>query len=117
MAGDQRATRRRYSKVMKAQVMAECELPGASVARVAMSHGINANVVHGWRKLAREASAAAQAHPREFVPVALQAAVVPHSGERGIEVEVRRGAMAMKISWASRAAGPSSAVNVMRIFP
>jgi transposase len=105
MAGDQRATRRRYSKAMKAQVMAECELPGASVARVAMSHGINANVVHGWRKLARGASAAAEVHPREFVPVALQAAVVPHTGERGIEVEVRRGAMAMKITWPLSAAG------------
>ena len=30
-----------------------------------MSHGINANVVHGWRKLAREASAVTRAEPRE----------------------------------------------------
>jgi len=31
-----------------------CAVRGASVAKVAMSHGFNANVVHGWRKLARE---------------------------------------------------------------
>jgi len=99
MAGDQRGTRRRYSKEMKAQVIAQCELPGASVAKVAMSHGINANVVHGWRKLARGASGAPVAHPREFVPVALEAAVMPHTGERGIEVEVRRGAVTMRITW------------------
>jgi transposase-like protein len=37
--------------------MAECGAPGASVAKVAMSHGINANVVHRWSKLAREAGA------------------------------------------------------------
>jgi transposase len=78
-------------------VLAECELPGTSVAKVAMSHGINANVVHGWRKLARGAGAVA--HPREFVPVSLEAAVVPPPGERGIEVELRRGAVTMKITW------------------
>lgn len=46
-------TRRIYSDEFKAQVMAECEEPGASVAKVAMSHGINDNVVHRWRQLAR----------------------------------------------------------------
>ncbi|MDE1557443.1 transposase, partial [Comamonas aquatica] len=30
--------------------MAECAQPGASVASVALSHGINANVVHKWRR-------------------------------------------------------------------
>ena len=50
-------SRRRYSAELKAEVMAECDAPGASVARVAMSHGINANVVHRWRQLAREGSA------------------------------------------------------------
>jgi transposase len=48
--------RRRYSRELKAQIVAECEAPGASVARVAMAHGVNANVVHGWRQLARAAS-------------------------------------------------------------
>ena len=43
MANEQTARRRRYSPEMKAQVLAECEVPGASVAKVAMSHGINAN--------------------------------------------------------------------------
>jgi transposase len=104
MASDRIATRRRYSKEMKAQVIAECERSGVSVAKVAMAHGINANVVHGWRKLAREASGAAVAQPREFIPVALEAAVVPLAGERGIEVEVRRGAVTMKITWPLSAA-------------
>jgi transposase len=44
-------TRRRYSESKKAQVLAECCEPGASVAKVAMAHGINANVVHRWRQL------------------------------------------------------------------
>src|SRR4051812_22962853 len=52
MTSEQTARRGRYSNEMKVQVLAECEVPGASVAKVAMSHGINANVVHGWRRFA-----------------------------------------------------------------
>jgi transposase len=89
---------------MKAQVLAECEAPGASVAKVAMSHGINANVVHGWRKLARGASEVAVVEPREFVRVAVEEAGVPRSCEHGIEVEVRRGAVTMKLTWPLSAA-------------
>jgi|SRR5678815_5195708 transposase len=104
MASEQTARRRRYSKEMKAQVLVECDAPGASVAKVAMSHGINANVVHGWRKLACGASEVALTPSREFVPVALEEAAVPRSSERGIEVEVRRGAVTMKLTWPLSAA-------------
>jgi transposase len=54
MGSERVALRRRYGAEVKAQVMAECDAPGASVAKVAMAHGINANIVHRWRKLARE---------------------------------------------------------------
>ena len=109
MASEQTARRRRYSRAMKAQVLAECDAPGASVAKVAMSHGINANVVHGWRKLAREASKVAVASPREFVPVALEGGGVARAGERGIEVELRRGPVAMKLTWPLSAAADFAA--------
>lgn len=91
-----------YSAQLKAQVVAECGAPGASVAKVAMSRGINANVVHGWRKRAREGGVALAAPRGEFVPVALEAApvpTVPTACSRAIEVELRRGAMTMKITW------------------
>ena len=84
---------------MKAQVLAECEVSGASVAKVAMSHGINANVVHGWRKLARGGSSAAVVMAPDFIPVALEGAAVARSSERSIEVELRRGAVTMKLTW------------------
>jgi transposase len=38
---------------------------------------------------------------REFVPVALPAAPMKTVAERGIEVELRRGAVTMKITWPS----------------
>jgi transposase len=99
MTSDKTTTRRRYSADFKAQVLGECDAPGASVAKVAMSHGINTNVVHGWRQLAREAGAAGPVPSREFVAVALPAAPMQSVAERGIEVELRRGAVTMKIIW------------------
>ena len=89
--------RRRYGVELKAQILAECAAPGASVAKVAMSHGINANIVHGWRKQAREAGAVTVAE--QFVPVAVAPVAPRPVDERAIEVELRRGAVTMKVTW------------------
>jgi transposase len=109
MAEETKATRRRYSAEFKTRVLAECEVPGASVAKVAMAHGINDNVVHGWRKIARERDAAPVVSTGAFIPVTVAAAPVHSSDARTIEVELRRGAVAMKISWPLSAAADFSA--------
>jgi transposase len=67
------------------------------VAKVAMSHGINANIVHGWRKQAREAGAVTVAE--RFVPVAVAPVVPREADDRSIEVELRRGGITVKLSW------------------
>ena len=109
MASDKVVSRRRFGAELKAQVLAECEVPGASVAKVAMAYGINANVVHRWRQLAREGQATV-AKPSEFVPVAIAApAPVPVLSRRDIEVELRRGAVTMKVIWPSEAAADFAA--------
>jgi transposase len=110
MASDKTVVRRRYSEELKAEVMAECDVPGASVAKVAMSRGINANVVHRWRQLVREAGQETLVRPREFVAVAIApepSARAPAFG--GIEVELRRGAVTMKVSWPVSAAADFAA--------
>ena len=38
--------RRRHSAEVKREVLVKCEAAGASVAAVALAHGINANLVH-----------------------------------------------------------------------
>lgn len=111
MAGETRERRRRYSAELKAQILAECEAPGASVAGVAMAHGINANVVHRWRQWAREGGARrrrpsptpAATGAASFVPVVLSEAP---TGERTdeIQIELRRGATAVAIRWPVSAA-------------
>ena len=83
--------RRSYSKAFKAQVVQECSLPGNSVASVALSHGINTNVVHRWRRLAAcppppEAVSA-------FLPVTLELStqsVASSQAEIRIEIPHRR---------------------------
>lgn len=52
-----------------------------------MAHGINANLVHGWRELARRTVAAIA--PVRFVPVTVAPATMPAAGEPAIEVELR----------------------------
>lgn len=110
MAEDKTVRRRRYDDELKAQVLAECEAPGASVAKVAMARGINANVVHRWRQLAREAVQETAAAKREFMPVALAPVAASGSSEpRNIEIELRRGALTMKLLWPASAAADLAA--------
>ena len=112
-------------------VLEQCAAPGASVAKVAMSHGLNANIGHGWRKLARERDAAGArptpslvivpAQPvagvAQFVPVSLSPTsssstptpTPPAPAPTDIQIELRRGATAMKITWPITAAADCAA--------
>ena len=109
MQSEDRKRRRRYSAQLKAQVMAECEAPGASVAQVAMAHGINANVVHRWRQWAREGgprrTRVLPATPvaEGFVPVVVADAPAGAKAEE-IHIELRRGATALAVRWPVSAA-------------
>ena len=50
-----RRSRRSWSDEEKRRIVAEAVLPGASVADIARRHGVNANLVFNWRKIARAA--------------------------------------------------------------
>ncbi len=101
MLTDKKRIRRNHSPALKAQILAECGLPGASVAQVAMAHGVNANIVHGWRKLARLAVPA-------FVPVAIKSPTpspTPSPAPSShIDIELRRGPLSVSIAWPLSAA-------------
>ncbi|WP_349745363.1 IS66-like element accessory protein TnpA [Roseateles cavernae] len=110
MASDKPARRRTYDETLKAQVLAECEAPGTSVAKVALAHGINANVVHRWRQLVREGKPSVPAISSGFVPVSLAAAPATQPvAIADIQVELRRGAIAMTINWPTSAAAEFAA--------
>lgn len=111
MASESGKTRRRYGSQFKAMVLAQCDEPGMSVAKVAMSHGINDNVVHRWRQLARQRQAAAVTTvdaPRKpepaaaFVPLALPAPVASEV-KTEVRLDIRRGGVTVGITWPPQA--------------
>ena len=75
------------------------------MAKVAMSHELNANVVHRWRRQAGRSDAPALVNMREFVPVSL--ASTPASAD--IRIELRRCATTMAITWPAAAAAECAA--------
>ena len=100
MQDSKKISRRRHSTELRAQVLAECAQPGASIAQVAMSHGINANVVHKWRRLS---GAQAQVAPMPaFVPIALPPA--PALSAPDIRIELRHGPTSIAVTWPVSAA-------------
>ena len=100
--------RRRHTEELKRQVLAECAEAGASVAQIALSHGLNANLVHKWRRFAEPAAAVTK--PAVFVPVTV--ATAPMSGTAGTEsiwLELQRGAVNVRVNWPLSAAGQCAA--------
>lgn len=104
MEDAKKITRRRHSAELKKQILAECAQPGASVASVALSHGINANVVHKWRRLAGDIQPAVQP---TFVPVSLPLPTSPAAAD--IRIELRRGAASVAVTWPIAAAAECAA--------
>ena len=117
-----KSLRRVHSAEFKSQVLAECQRPGASVAAVALAHGLNVNLVRKWlvgRGLKRAGLAAPRevgtsAAPLQFVPVELAAAgaaQAPCGGaaaarlaaaaEPQIQIELRRGSAQLTVRWPS----------------
>ena len=119
--------RRRHSAELKAKVLSACNEPGASIAAVALSHGLNANLVRKWlvgRGLKRagipapvavKASVAAApllAADARFVPIELavpaaaRAAAVRQADIAAavlepIHIELRRGPLHLSVRWPS----------------
>jgi transposase len=88
-------------------------MPGASVAQVALAHGLNANLVHKWRRtIGGSTGVAPPVGPRDafialsMVPSAASATTTPAPD---IRIELRRGATAVNVAWPLAAAGDCAA--------
>jgi transposase len=75
-----RRSRRSWSDEEKRRIVAEAVLPGASVADIARRHGVNANLVFNWRKIARAALSAAESNA---LAVSLRANLSSPAAEHG----------------------------------
>ena len=112
-----RRRRRKHSDEFKANAVACCLQPGMSMAAVAMTHGINANLLRRWVHEAELglgseraqplllAQAPARATAGAFVPLQMPAP----NAEPEIRIELRRGATAINVSWPTQAADACAA--------
>lgn len=76
-----RRRNQRRPAAFKRSVVEQSYLPGASVARLARNHGINANQIFSWRKLFRDAAPAGRANTDvALLPVTLSESSVPVPG-------------------------------------
>jgi transposase len=94
---------RAYAPDLKAQVLAECTEPGASIAKVALAHGLNANMVHTWRRQVHVSEGSSSTVDRGLVAVPLKAS--PSADRPPIHIELRQGATCIAIAWPVEAAG------------
>ena len=104
-----RRRRRRHSSEFKAAVIQECMHPGVSMAAVALSHSLNANMLRKWVIDAQSAlppkpkSVPTQDTPMPgptFVPLALPAPTI----EGDIQIELQRGGTTVTLVWPASAA-------------
>lgn len=110
-----RRRRRRYSAEFKAEAVAACQQPGVSMAGVALTHGLNANLLRRWVVEAEQAGAvpvgphrAAVENSSGFVPVPLMAS----ASESAIRIELRSSSGVVIVQWPVSAA--SACVALLR---
>ncbi len=112
MEENKKRRRRRHPEEFKAQVVAACQVPGASLAGVALDWQLNANLLRRWVKEAMIKTALISgdeaARPEKaptFVPVAITGPKSAGTIERRIRVQVRKRGLRLTIEWPVSAAG------------
>jgi transposase len=95
--GHKRDGRSVYDEQAKAELVAECAKPGASVSRVARQAGINANQLSRWIReqgqggRRRATNRAVVATPAAFVPVAIETSVPTAAPALSIQARMPNG--------------------------
>jgi transposase len=100
-----RRRRRLHSDEFKADAVAAASQPGVSMASVALTRGVNANLLRRWVREAELPPGTAVARPAPaaptFVPVVLPDPAAP-AGE--IRIDLRRGGTTITVAWPMAAA-------------
>lgn len=64
--------RRRYDPASKDRLVAACLQPGVSVSRLALEHGVNANLLRKWIKKRTETQSLPPSSSPSFIPVQIE---------------------------------------------
>jgi transposase-like protein len=79
--------RRRWRPEEKLRVLAELEVPGASVAEVARRHDISRSLLWGWQRQARRRLRPVEAGT-QFLPMRIAPDALPSSATHSVKAEV-----------------------------
>jgi transposase len=101
MASGKGRSRRVHGEQLKSMVLERCAQPGKSVAAIALEHGLNANLVHRWPRIAegREPGRRAVAVSEQFVAVPVMAQSPVSVAEESIRIEIRRTGVVANVQW------------------
>ena len=107
-----RVARRMHSAEVRAEILQACRQSGASISAIALRNGLNANLIHRWRRLeGRPIESGVGDHVSvdiraggEFVPLQLPMQAAP-AASADIRMELRRGASTVTVSWPAQCAG------------
>jgi transposase len=98
---------RSYSKSFKAQVIAECAQADTSIANVALTHNLNAILVHKWIRVHGQKNLALQT---AFLPVKPGPSIATHQVlPAAIRIEVPHSKGVVVVSWPAESAAACSA--------
>ncbi len=106
--------RRRFSREFKAQIVAQCLEPGASVSRISLDNGLNANMVRRWMSEAQRADKTPA--PPAFVPVNRPAATSVKANQSvsnkrsTIRIEIPRAGSVVVVEWPAEQAHQCAAL-------
>lgn len=107
-----RVARRKHSAEFRAEILQACRQSGASIAAIALRNGLNANLIHRWRRLegrtaelcvVNRATVNARSGA-EFVPLQLPTQAISATSS-DIRMELRRGGSTVTVSWPAQCAG------------
>jgi transposase len=102
-------TRRTYSTSFKSELIEQCRQVGVSCSAVAISHGLNPNVLRRWIKDAADSSDAAPPAPKSVVvdvkpafvalPMAVPTPQAPDAAHANVRIDIQRNGTTVSVLW------------------
>ena len=101
-------TRRTYSASFKYELIEQCRQVGVSCSAVAISHGMNPNVLRRWIKDAADSSDAAPPAPKSVVdvkpafvalPMTVPTPQAPDAAQANVRIDIQRNGTTVSVLW------------------
>jgi transposase len=102
-------TRRTYSTSFKSELIEQCRQVGVSCSAVAISHGLNPNVLRRWIKDAADPSDAASPAPKSVavdvkpafvaLPMTVPIAQAPDAAQANVRIDIQRNGTTVSVLW------------------